>query len=224
MFDFDKDYLYHSFYSLGRTNEELNRLKFEDILKSGYILSRRNIFGKLCENMKCLFNGNDYISLSKKITDFDLKKLLNMDISNLSNDMLIDILASLRLLCYSDEAFYRYVPFNPSFIFESGIGEVPTTLTDEYDIDFNGTTRYSNLMGEFQIKDYISLDKLVAISIPYDINIFIRKVQALCAYNFDRLENINDIYENIVNLIELTHKYLPHTPIVDISSEKVLKI
>lgn len=61
MFDSSKDYLYHSSY------------KLEEILKSGFILSRNNIGDY--DQVPCEFNANDFISLSKRVTnDLNLKK------------------------------------------------------------------------------------------------------------------------------------------------------
>lgn len=207
MFDFSKDYLYHSSY------------KLEEILKSGFILSTNNIGGY--DQVPCWFNANDFISLSKKVTN-------NLDINQLTLDNIYIFLNLIDELEEHKEAFYRYAFSYPTFIFNTNIGEIATNFVDnekanKYNND--DTKRYSNLIGKFQIRDAIDIKKAVTISLPHDINIFkynpinqIRKLSHCSDYS--ALIEIQKILT--LEQIELIEKYLPNTTIVDISSQKVL--
>lgn len=215
MFDFSKDYLYHS------------SSRLEEILKSGFILSRNNIGGY--DQVPCGFNANDFISLSKRVTnDLNLKKVINTNIDRLTLNDIYNLLNLFYELEEHKEAFYRYAFSYPTFIFNTNIGEIATNfVNDEKANKYNNddTRRYSNLIGEFQIRDAIDIKKAVAISLPHDINIFkyrlINQIRKLS--HFSDYSSLIEIQKALtLEQIELIEKYLPNTTIVDISSQKIL--
>lgn len=215
MFDFNKDYLYHS------SN------KLEEILKSGFILSREKIGGYY--NIPCGFNSYNYISLSKKVTNkFDLKRIVKTNIDKLRLDEIYDFLNILDDLEENNQAFYRYATLYPTFIFNCNIGEIKTNFIDSEDTNKykgNNYMRYSNLLGEFHIKDLIDIKICVAVALPYEINMFrynlenqIRKTCKKTSY-----DTLIKIYKlKTLSQFLLIENYLPDVPIVDISSQKVL--
>ena len=85
--------------------------------------------------------------------------------------------------------------------------------------------RYSNLLGEFHIKDLIDIKTCVAVALPYEINMLrynlenqIRKICKKTSYN-----TLIKIYKlKTLSQFLLIENYLPDVPIVDISSQKVL--
>ncbi len=215
MFDFNKDYLYHA------SN------KLDAILKSGFILSKEKIGGYY--NIPCGFNSNNYISLSKKVTNkFDLKRIVKTNIDTLKLDEIYDLLNIIDDLEESNQAFYRYAALYPTFIFNCNIGEIKTNFIYSEDTNKykgNNYMRYSNLLGEFHIKDLIDIKTCVAVALPYEINMFrynlenqIRKICKKTSY-----DTLIKIYKlKTLSQFLLIENYLPDVPIIDISSQKVL--
>lgn len=226
MFNFNGDYLYHSSSKYIKINPSYNSFSLQNILKSGYILSKRGILGNACSNLPCGFNGYDYISLSKKINDKpDLNHIIKQDISCLSKDESYEIISMLATLEDQNDAYYKYVLFNPTFIFNTDIGEVETIFINDKEwrkYINDRSTRYSNLMGEFQIKDKIEIEKAIAISLPYTLDIFYQRLYASIHKNYDLDKHIKNINERVFNWICLIKESLPNIPIIDISSQKTL--
>ena len=124
------------------------------ILKSRYLLSRR-----LQNNyLPVGFNGLDYISLC----DYDKKDIYNS--------------GSIK---YSDyNAYHNFIASSLSLMFpKECINAIDTKTIDyiynyqkSYDymqhLGLSSTTRYSDLPDEVQVKDKISLDHLIALTIP----------------------------------------------------------
>lgn len=226
MFEFDKDYLYHSVDENHRLFDINGKINLENILKDGFILSKRNIFGDECSHINCGFNGYNYISLSKKISSNFLDYLNEINISKLSKITCSNLLTEFNLLLdYTQrESFYRYVPFNITFIFNTHIGEIETQLIpnpyffQKYTND--GNIRYSDLLGEVQIKDKLELNKAVAIYIPYYINIFYDLLKAKI-HNKNSID-IESINQKTLNYLLLIERYYPNIPTVDLFGKKVL--
>ena len=227
MFDFDKDYLYHSVSTIPRSYDTKGKIKLENILKDGYTLSKRNIFGEECSQIKCGFNGYDYIFLSKKISSDPLLNDINkINVSKLSRTKCLNL--HQKIVDWTDynqrEAFYQYVPFNITFIFNTGIGEIDTNmipniyLFQRYTND--GDIRYSDLFGEVQIKDKLDINEAVAIYIPYYIKIFVSQLEAKIYKQKDA--NMDYINKKALEYLCMIEKYYPNIPVVDIFSKKVL--
>lgn len=227
MFDFDRDYLYHSVSTIPRDYDTDGKISLENILKDGYILSKRNIFGEECSQIKCGFNGYNYISLSKKISSNSLlNDISQINVSKLSQTKCFNLRQ--KILSLTDnlrqrESFYLYVPFNVTFIFNTNIGEIDTKIIPNrylfHDYTNDGDTRYSDLYGEVQIKDKLDINEAVAIYVPYYIRFFLKQLEAKIhkQNNID----INSINQKTLELLDLIENYLPNVPIVDICSKKV---
>lgn len=190
-------------------------------------MSKRNIFGNACEQIKCGFNGYNYISLCKKnLSHFLLNDISQINVSKLSKTKCFNLRQMIWNLTdtYKQmEAFYLYVPFNVTFIFNTNIGEIDTKVIPNryffHDYTNDDDIRYSDLYGEVQIKDKLDINEAVAIYVPYYIKIFLKQLEAkIHKQNID----INSINQKTLEYLCLIEKYLPNTPIVDISSQKIL--
>lgn len=226
MFDFDKDYLYHSFSTIPRDYDTKGKISLENILKDGYILSKRNIFGEECSQIECGFNGYNYISLSKKTSSNSLlNDISQINVSKLSQTKCFNLRQEIWNWAreIQREAFYRYVPFNITFIFKTNIGEINTKMIpnryffEKYTND--GDIRYSDLLGEVQIKDKLDINEAVAVYVPYYIKIFVKQLEA--KIHKQNNTDINPINQKTLELLDLIENYLPNIPIVDICSKKV---
>ena len=171
--------------------------KVEDIISSGYIYSRRNLKEILgmnnkdtCEEM-ALFNGMDYVSLC------DLSK---------------------RHEYYS--AYYMYVYRGLSFLFSKNIDVIIPTIvnTNVNDMSFGYKAheygkekrRYSDLYDEVQVRDKISLDYLIGMSLS------LRRMRIFHDKKY-LLEYLNGLKEILV-------KYNINIPIYNLDTEKEVHV
>lgn len=171
--------------------------KIEDILKSGYIYSRRNLQNLPNFDIKSLgedtslFNGMDYISLC------DLSK---------------------RNLDYS--AYNMYVKRGLSFLFNKKIDVITPTVVNNRlgGYSFFGdahalgmqTMRYSDLPDEVQVKDKISLDNLEGISLS------IKQMQKF---------HDDEYMKNYIKLVrKKLDDYQKDVPIINIDTEEELTV
>lgn len=169
--------------------------KVEDILKSGFIYSRRNLKNipgsdiKLLGEETSLFNGMDYISLcdlSKRNLDYSafnmyVKRGLSL-LFNKNIDVLTPIIVNTRLGGYSF--------FGDAHVL--GMQQI----------------RYSDLPDEVQVKDKISLDNLEGM--------------LLSVCQFKKFHNdlyLNEYLNKLKNILIL---YKKNVPIINLDNEEEL--
>lgn len=192
----NEDILLHTYSDSDYSLDESNR-RLEKILDSGALLSKRQ------RNINVIttgFNGMDYISL------VNYNERCNSSSS-----------------CYC--AFNLFSMQGPSLIFDkTKIKYVtPKYIKPMYTVSKmnelgNGEERYSDLVDEVQIKDKLSLDNMIGISIPTK----------------QIYKNINMLYKNkdkttqnllnyIVQLNVLLKQYNYNVPIVDVKTLEEIK-
>ena len=119
--------------------------KLENIIKSGYVLSRRRLG---LNSRDALFNGMDYISLcdlSKEHLAYSSYNLYTKRGLSLLFDKKIDVIVP------------QYVVINKRSL---------NDIDKMHELGLSG--RFSDFMDEVQVKDELSLDFMRALSLSYD--------------------------------------------------------
>ena len=199
------NYYLHAIDSYGKYNPfdiELTLNKLEEILSSGYILSRRQM-GDTNPRIGG-WNGLDYISLC--------------DYSRRNNKPY-----------YNDKdytAYELYIRTSLSFMFsKKSIKAIDTILKPPIENDTNKvcemitlgnhpTKRYSDYPDEVQVKNKISLKKTEGITIPFD-----RLIDEDCNYVY----STEQIIEFLKKIKEVLNYYNIKKPIYDLLTQEEIK-
>lgn len=204
----DKKIYLHGIYPTSSYNSMLTLYTLSRILQSRYLLSLR-LQNKASKNG---FNGLDYISLCDYEKRFEINP--NTENSILSNDP------------YGYNAFNYYIRYSLSLIFPKKELEVivpkiidtPITTKEGFNnmkiLGESTNERYSDMPDEVQVKDSISLDKMIGISYP------------LHQMYTDRLSierNVKAITKDLDKISNLLIKYGYNIKIYDIDTFEELK-
>lgn len=198
----------HAIDTYGKNNPfdiELTLIKLEEILSSGYILSKKHI--KNTNKRYAGWNGMDYISLC------DYSRKNNSPYNNDEN--------------YKDyTSFEIYIRDSLSFIFsKDDIKTIDTVLkppleynlksiSEMIELGNHPTKRFSDYPDEVQVKNKISLKKAIGITIPID-----RLIDEDCNYTYSR----EQIIKFLNNTKELLHDYKMRKPIFDLLTMTEIK-
>lgn len=202
-----ENYLYHGIYFLELFDKYYNHdesLKIlENILKSGYLLSRR----QLClEDKPINFSGNDYISFCDRKLRY-AKPYQNIGLLEKYTSYETHINSSLSL------GFDR-----------KGLEIIDTKLVQPIVLQtrqdrvikkygLSEEVRYSDMPDEVQIKDRVSLGNLRCLTLP--VNLMTNK-------HSDIIYDCGDVCRCVDEINELMSDYNYSVPIYDIGSKELL--
>jgi hypothetical protein len=165
------EYFFHG------TGEDCSALEIMiDIIESGGIKSKN----KRNEHYFTLFNGDDYVSVTRWVYD---------NPSHLSADM--------------DSSFYGWIFNMPCFIIASDIDAIHAKkirVGEAYDYNKD---RVSVFIDEWHVKDEIPLDKIVGVALPFS---WLRKSKEVLVNILQILKYAKQynwqVYDSNMNLIE----------------------
>ena len=146
------------------------------IIESGGIksMNQRNTY------YDTLYNGEDYISVSKWIYD---------DIEDESS--------------YKDSSFYGWIFNMPCFIIDDSIEAIHAKKVEHgYNLDHN-KERVSEFVDEWHVKDVIPLDKIVGIALPFGwIKNSLRVLKKVLVILKYAKENDWQVYDSNLDLVK----------------------
>ena len=175
----------------GPTFERNTLCTLEKILKSKALLSRR----LQKNNDFTYFNGLDYISLC----DYSKRNEKYLDQINSYEGYIKHSLS----MAFPKEKLDIIVP-EMIEVFSEG-----NYYLNMRTIGLTSKQRYSDMADEVQVKDSISLELMIGITLPID---------KMINKNFDTDKNITQILKQIENIIIMLEKYNYNVPLYDINT------
>lgn len=228
----DLDYkFYHGIRNSG-INRDLDLFLLEAVFSNKKIVCRR--LNPLYHGVRGTnWAGNGYVCLADKshAFDYDYNAVLKDIIENLKDPIKLKILRENLevnvLPCINEtDSYFKFIERNISLVINPNGQDIKTVLTniDQAKLNLDGPIRYTNLTGEYQVKDYIDLDEVVAIGYPIHVLESLNQIKFLLyeMTDYSYYENQVKIEDKIVQIKQLINKYSLQLPIVDLHQKRLI--